>query len=448
MKKNVASINLQSIACVLLCLVMLLGLFMPFFSFAGVEKLLRDTAKYTYSYETEMILEIIADVLEDGNYLQTLLLAFADYDWDYSKPDKKDQDDLEAYYDGIMARLENEMERKVDGVESLIEDYGDEIADILYYGDFDDVDDAVNMVVELLNKPKIVDTLGMVMVYYVAEFYCWDMGDESMWEAVDLTDYITTLQRFAKATADQRISPIEMGRTIKMCSMFADMVVAYADGYVDDEFFEEMKEYRDTGYLSLWEELEIFLYEYASVLRAAKIASTVLAVVYAIMVLAIAALALFGKKKRGFVLSVAVTAVNALVLIGLLIACVKLNHSMSDMLGDSLYTSVSVRLYSVTVWAVIMPFIGAALALLTKRLGAGKPLASAGRVDYGGGYMQALHAPAGWTCVCGNACNDTQRFCTSCGRSRLEQPMLRRRCVCGYELDEDTVFCPACGRRQ
>lgn len=455
MKRMLGSISLQSIACAALCLLLLAGLFLPAISYNGMEKALRTIADGARYYELEELLDGIADTLEKDDYDKAILAAFADYEWDYSSSRKRSGNELETYYMDIYDRLESKMERRVEELEPLLWEYEDELEDILYNGDYSELASVARRV---LNEPEVQECIALYLVYLLVDSYC--AMDEDAWEAVDMTEYITSLQGYAGAMADRKLSVAEVSRVIKTLSMLVDMLSTEIDlADVDDirEAIDDGSYYGDTTAAKL----ALGLYDARGALRVAKILWPVLMGVYALAVLGIAALALFGKKKRGFVLSIVVTVVDALMLAAGLGLCAVFNQGFTSGIEMSsiAYLSKTLHVCAVSFWAFLMPFAGAGLAVLTKRLSAAAPHDAGGWSGYGrayqlqnrGGYAPVNYggyAPAGWTCVCGNVCGDAQRFCTSCGRGRPVQQTVRRCVRCGYELDADTVFCPSCGQRQ
>lgn len=443
MKKILGSVDLQAIVCVVLCALLLAGLFMPVFSYGNMADVLREMADEAYYYEQEQIYELLAEVLEEGNYTQKILEAYADFEWEYSAPSKRD--DPEEFYEDIMDRLESKIERKEDGLESILDEFEDDIEDALYY---DDMDEAAKLFSRLLDKQKIIDYAALYLIYYTASLYCYSYS-EALWDSVELSDYMAAAQSLAGAIADNRLSAVEVGSAIRAASMAADVMQAIVEEELDEDDIEEIRD-GEQGYGSAF---LIGIYDAAPALRAAKIAWTLALVVYALMVLAIAALALIGKKRRGFGLSIAITAINVIFAVALLIVCGKANGLMNDSLDEWMDIYLSVKLYSATFWAFVLPFAAAALAVLTRRLSMKPSYATAGGNDYDGydGYGQdnySGYAPSGWTCSCGNVCSDSQRFCTNCGRTRPTQPTVCRCTSCGNELDGDEEFCPYCGQRQ
>lgn len=456
MKRTLGSIDLQSILCLLLCALLLAGLFMPIVSFGGIEKVLRTMADGARYYEIEELLDAIADVLKRDDYDKELLKAFADYDWDYSASRKRSGSELEDYYNDIYDRVEAKVERQGEELLSLLWEYESELEDIFDYERYSELPSVAR---KLLSDPEVQEYISLYLIYLLVEVYC--SMSEDAWDVVDMTEYITTIQQYARAIADRKISAVEMGRLLRTLAVAADVVVAE----IGERELEETIEDIEDGYSYYYVNTSVLpilkLLNNRWILRAANIAWSAMETLYAIAVLGIAALVLLRKKKRGFALSIVVTVASGIVLIGAGVFCVAINQGLGDGLemSGSFYLSKTLRLCSVGIGAILAPVAGAALAVLTKRQSRQTPYSAGGWTDYNGGFRPmdsgvptpmnyGGYAPAGWTCACGNVCSDAQRFCTSCGRGRPVQQTIRRCARCGYELDADTVFCPSCGQRQ
>ena len=178
-----------------------------------------------------------------------------------------------------------------------------------------------------------------------------------------------------------------------------------------------------------------------------------------IILLLLALASIFTLKKGHTAWATAYTAVNALVLIVMLVVVGKLNAWLQPLFWDEYSTALkrigilNLNLFHVS-FALYISLICAAAAILVSRLNV-KKLKCAGVCAYCGAKIKPgatfcvfcgkpLSNQSDWKCSCGQ--KNKGAFCTRCGKPRSE-PSVRMRCdMCGTENAPGSKFCCKCGR--